>query len=143
MKDKWRGVLVAMVALFTLVNQTSCGLVGNDLSLENRTWILDKYVIDGDLRTFQWFSKITAEFSPGENVVRGSGGCNRYGGNYEVTSGGGLKIDRIISTDLGCFGPIQDQEKDFFSLLGNATGFQIQGRTLTITLSNGELVFHS
>ena len=129
--------------LLATINLAACGLTGGDLSLENRIWVLDKYAIDGDLRTFQWFAKITAEFSPGENMVRGSGGCNRYGGKYETTDSGGLTINDIISTDIGCFGPIQEQEKDFFSLLGNATGFQIQGRTLTITCSNGELVFHS
>ncbi|WP_165802765.1 META domain-containing protein [Dehalogenimonas alkenigignens] len=143
MKVGWRQALGAVVTIFMLVNVAACGLAGGDLSLENRTWTLAKYVIDGDLRTFQWFAKITAEFSPGEDIVRGSGGCNRYGGEYETTGSGRLIIDNIVATDLGCLGPRQGQEKDFFNLLGKAVGFQIKGRTLTITCSNGELIFYS
>jgi len=79
---------------------------------------------------------VTAAFADGR--VSGSGGCNSYGGAYEVNSDK-LQIKEIVSTLMACAdSEAMDQEAAFFSALGNAQKFRLTGGLLQILTSDGK-----
>lgn len=54
--------------------------------------------------------------------VGGNGGCNTYGGDFEVTPEG-IDISQVLSTMMACDG--LEQEQAFFAALEAATDFAI------------------
>jgi heat shock protein HslJ len=60
----------------------------------------------------------------GSGRVFGSGSCNRYSGNAEL-SGETLSFSAIGSTMMACPEAIMAQERRFFDALGAVTGFEI------------------
>jgi heat shock protein HslJ len=102
--------------------------------LEGTTWLLDK-TIPG--------SEITAEFAGGQ--VAGTAGCNAYNGTYRSTRAVGrntLEIGPLATTRMMCDGPIMDQEGLYLAALDSATGYTIEGFTLSITYPGGSLLFY-
>ena len=74
----------------------------------------------------------------GRLPVSGSGGCNSYGGAYEV-DGGRLQVKQIISTLMACADTsVMDQEAAFLSALGNAQSFKLTSGELQIMTSDGK-----
>lgn len=136
------GFASAVFLVFGTMGLTGCGgtSIGVDVPLENTVWILDSYVYNGQSHSVLWNTRITAYFSAPEHVVRGSGGCNTYSGDYELTTDN-LSIRNVISTLIGCPASIEKQEESYLDLIGKASIFKIDGSTLTITCSNGELGF--
>lgn len=68
----------------------------------------------------------------------GSGGCNSYGGAYEI-NGDQLSLHDINSTLIACIdGKITQQEQRYFEALQSTKTFEIKGNRLTITYDSGK-----
>lgn len=67
-----------------------------------------------------------------DGKLGGRSGCNVYGGNYAIEKGR-LKVTDIISTMMACAEPSMQFERDFHSVLGGATSFNLRKGRLTIT----------
>ncbi|MCS7071604.1 MAG: META domain-containing protein, partial [Anaerolinea sp.] len=61
--------------------------------------------------------------------VSGSGGCNRYGGSYDV-NGDAIRFSGLFSTMMAC--PYLDVEQAFFAALGSAAAFELRDDSLII-----------
>ena len=70
-------------------------------------------------------------------TIRGSDGCNSYGGPYSTTYGGGFHINGLESTSMGCSGPVTDLETAYTDALGKASFYQVNGDSLTLKDARG------
>jgi arginine/lysine/histidine transporter system substrate-binding protein len=88
-------------------------------------------------------TEITAIFGDSANLS-GSAGCNTYTTGYQV-SGNSLSVGLINTTQSICAEPlgVMDQESLYITVLGSATGFEIQGRQLSIRSARGQLVYEN
>lgn len=66
-------------------------------------------------------------FRPNEGRVIGSGGCNKFSGNYEV-SDHRLHISGVISTKMACIGV--DYEDDYLRMLESSEHFFVSDDSL-------------
>ncbi|MBN2501814.1 MAG: META domain-containing protein [Anaerolineales bacterium] len=83
-------------------------------------------------------STITARFEDGQ--VRGSAGCNSYGGSYQV-KGNNIEIGDIAWTAMACLEPegVMDQETTVLGFLQAAQTFSFDAEDrLLIFRSDGE-----
>jgi heat shock protein HslJ len=68
----------------------------------------------------------------------GFGGCNSYGGAYEIT-GNQLSFHDINSTLKACVDEqVMQQEQGYFEALKSAGTFEVEGNYLTIAFNNGQ-----
>jgi putative lipoprotein len=78
----------------------------------------------------------TLEFQPGGEVI-GEGGCNSFGGQYQV-AGSSVIFSDITSTLIACEDQaLMDQETQYFFALETASSFELSGDTLIITFNGG------
>jgi heat shock protein HslJ len=88
-------------------------------------------------------SEMTAAFS--SNEIQGNASCNHYFGDYKA-SRDQISITGLGWTEMACQDPegIMEQEQTLMGLLSKAAEFNLQGNTLQIRTSTGEvLVFES
>jgi putative lipoprotein len=85
-------------------------------------------------------STVSIEFKAGQ--LGGSGGCNSYGGSYEV-DGDQIQVQELVSTLMACADqPVTDQESVYLQYLGDARRFELTDGQLQLFRSDGEaLVF--
>jgi heat shock protein HslJ len=69
-------------------------------------------------------------FKTDQNQVNGNGGCNGFGGQYELKAPNRIKIDRLVSTQMAC--PALDIENQFTKALTEADNYYVNGDTLVI-----------
>lgn len=69
-------------------------------------------------------------FKTDQNQVNGNGGCNGFGGQYELKAPNGIKIDRLVSTQMAC--PALDIENQFTKALTEADNYYVNGDTLIL-----------
>jgi heat shock protein HslJ len=65
-----------------------------------------------------------------DSTVKGHGGCNGFGGNYEWKAPNRIKFDKIVSTMMAC--EQLQTENSFFETLRNADNYYIIGDTLIL-----------
>ena len=83
---------------------------------------------------------ITIKFEA-DGRIGGSGGCNSYGGTYEL-DGQSLKLGQIQSTLMACAdAAVTQQESVYLAALGSATTLQRSGDELTMGYDGGQLRF--
>jgi heat shock protein HslJ len=114
-------------------------------SAENRLagtkWTLVSFGTPGAESPLVEGSTITIEFKE-DGQVGGSGGCNSYGGEYQV-KGNMLLLNNISSTLMACADErVTQQEQQFFAALGSAGEFELSGDQLRIFYDNGQGVLH-
>ena len=81
----------------------------------------------------------TLQFQP-EDHVGGNGGCNGYGGAYEL-NGSALKFTEVMSTLMACADDaLTTQEGAYFQALNNVAGYTLSGDTLTLQDASGATV---
>jgi len=113
---------------------------GDELSLENTSWILKSYgpsdsptlVLEGTEVTIQ-FHKDTGEFN-------GTAGCNNYFGGYEVDDETITVTSPIGNTEMYCEGKM-DQEQAYLGILQAMESYSINDDSLTITCGDNVLNF--
>lgn len=87
-------------------------------------------------------STVTLEFRA-DNQVVGQGGCNGFGGMYQIASDGEIAFSQLVSTLMACMDEaVTLQEQEYFSALQDATGFTLDGDQLTIDYGDDQqLIF--
>lgn len=137
---KWYEVigLVFMLAL-TVFAGVSCAKANQDIS--GVTWVLKSYGDPAGLTPVIADKETTALFDKQNMRVSGNGGVNGYGGEYKV-NGNNLTVTGIISTLMASTNEaLNMQENAFFKIMQSAKTFTIDGTQLTITGTEGTLVF--
>ena len=71
--------------------------------------------------------------------MRGSAGCNSYGGSYQI-DGDRIFVGEMVSTEMACLDPegLMEQESYLLEFLGDAQTFQVDEEQLQIFRSDGE-----
>lgn len=72
--------------------------------------------------------------------VRGSGGCNTYGGGYSI-DGDSFETGGLAVTEIGCPEPVVEPESRYIEALESVDTAALDGKTLTLTGPDTELVF--
>jgi putative lipoprotein len=74
----------------------------------------------------------------GTHRAAGSGGCNQFGGGYEL-NGDRLKLDKLVSTMMACMEGMET-ERAFMNALGQVNGWRLTGKQLELTDAGGKVV---
>ena len=135
-----------MLALGILASLTACcpipGTPVTTTQIEDITWKLASY---GDRTSPQNIiagTEVTVLFRSADGTTQGTGGCNGYGGSYEI-SGTRLTISELISTKMYCTSPagVSEQETSYLEILQAADSFQVSGGKLQINSGDRVLVY--
>lgn len=62
--------------------------------------------------------------------VTGNGGCNGFGGNYELLPGNRIRFSQILSTMMAC--PNLNDEKELFEVLQTVDNYSYSNDTMTL-----------
>lgn len=129
----------ASLLLFFVACGAADGSSGNT-PLEGILWrLVDFGPVDAPVAALADVS-VTVKFDAG-NTVGGSGGCNSYGGNYQL-NGQSLSVSQVVSTMMACENTdVMQQESRYLAALGSATGLHVAGTELTIDYAGGKLHF--
>lgn len=65
-----------------------------------------------------------------DSTVKGHGGCNGFGGNYELKAGDRIKFSKLVSTMMACDNT--ETENAFFKVLENADNYNLMNDTLVL-----------
>jgi heat shock protein HslJ len=134
--------IIGVIVIFSLTvfSGISCAKASDADKLEGVTWVLKSYGDPNSLKAAVPDRETTLKFDKETKRVGGNGGVNSYGGDYKV-DGDKLTVSNIVSTKIAGPEPVQSQENAFFRILQSAQSFKINGQELTITGTEGVLVF--
>jgi heat shock protein HslJ len=127
----------AVVALAGILILSLAACQGADSAsgdpLDGTSWVLMTYRKTRPISG----TTITATFEDGQ--VRGSAGCNSYGGSYQV-SDDTITVGQVAITEMACLEPegAMDQELVFVEFLTDAQTFRLADGQLQILRSDGE-----
>ena len=120
------------------------GAAGGETGLENTQWTLVSFGEPGAETPLAAGSEaITLLLAAGQ--AGGFGGCNAYGGSYQV-DGPSISFSDITRTEMACADTeVTDQEQRYFQALETASEYVVEGDQLRITYDdgNGVLIFES
>jgi heat shock protein HslJ len=117
------------------------GPSSDENSLANTQWTLVSFGIADAENPIVEGSAITLEFKA-DGQAGGSGGCNSYGGAYQV-QGNTLSFSQINSTLMACADEkMMQQEQQYFQALESAGQFELTDDHLTISYNNGQAVLN-
>lgn len=132
----WAAVMSAALTLGGCVGaQSSEDYQGVDEPLENTYW---KLVALDEQPTPVMEGKREAHIvlHTQDSRVAGSTGCNRLMGEYHHDEQE-LGFGRLATTRMACPGEVATLERDFLATLNDVSGWQIEGKTLTLTDEQG------
>jgi heat shock protein HslJ len=134
-----RLALIALAASIALLLAAACNGNGGGGKLTGTAWTLT--TIDGngalpDATPWLRFDDDTK--------VTGHTGCNSFGGKWKA-SGSDLTFDELVSTLIGCPGPVGDRESAFTTALRDTRSYTLEGGVLTLRTAGGDdrLAFRS
>lgn len=139
LKSRLYPVLLMLTMIFLLVAGCTSAPRANDL--EDKTWILESYGEQENLKPVIEGTRITATFDSAEGQVSGSAGCNSYFGGYQINDK--LSIPVLASTEMYCLDPegVMEQESEYLKMLQTAGSYRIQDGKLQIDCGNQILVY--
>ncbi|HEX5810063.1 MAG TPA: META domain-containing protein [Anaerolineales bacterium] len=114
---------------------------GLPTGLENTHWSLVSFGAPGAEQPLVEGSTITLMLAGGQ--AGGSGGCNSYGGTYQV-DGNSITFSEITRTEMACLEEgVTEQEQRYFEALETASEYRVEGDQLHITYDggNGLMIF--
>jgi heat shock protein HslJ len=77
-----------------------------------------------------------------DGQLSGSGGCNSYGGGYEIDNNT-LSVAQIASTLMACADEqLMQQEIDYLAALQTGMQFAVNGDQLTLSSPDGQVVLN-
>jgi heat shock protein HslJ len=105
--------------------------------LAGTSWVLESYGTPGAETPVVGETPLTLEFANDGNVG-GNGGCNSFGGPYQV-EGNELTFGELISTLVACADSAQmEQEVRYLDALATVSAFQLEGDSLVISYNEGQ-----
>jgi putative lipoprotein len=118
------------------------------VGLEDTTWVLASYGEPQYLRSVLPNTEITIEFLSADGSVKGTAGCNSYGGGYNVDRDKLTFPGPLVSTEMACAEPTMTQEMEYLEALQAARTYEIESNQLQITsgdkvVLNFELAGHA
>ncbi len=137
------GLLVALFVYPIGVSQDRTTVSQQSIQLAAVEWSLKSLVNDGQTVPLLDAFKITIQFDEVEEMASGSGGCNSFFGEYEITIdseisefedgvevqveiGGSFVLNNMAHTEIGCVEPGRlEQEGEFFASLREVTRFEV------------------
>ena len=107
------------------------------MPLQNTYWKLTHL---GDAPVTGDFSRAEPHLTLNTDTHRaaGSGGCNQFGGGYEL-SGARLKLEQVVSTMMACMKGMKT-EQAFLRALEQVSGWRIAGKQLELTDAGGKVL---
>lgn len=75
-----------------------------------------------------------------DDGARGSGGCNTYGGGVSV-DGNTIETGGFAVTEIGCPDDVAEPEARYLEAMEDVDTVSVQGKTMTLTGPDAELVF--
>jgi heat shock protein HslJ len=141
-----RTLIVVLVALVLTACARFAPGAGGSLSPEpsaaapdlGGAWVLrqgsgpdGEIVVPGDYR-------ITLSFT-GDEI--GGQACNHYGGRYELSADGTLRLGAMSTTEMACAEPMMTVEAGYHAALGKVRAVARDGDVLTLSGEGTELVF--
>ncbi len=139
---KMRPLYTFLLLLISLLIWNACTIKNQAVSedpLDKTSWELFAFRKSSPIEG----TNFTARFEAGE--VNGNGGCNQYGGRYEI-EGNRITISELYSTEMACLEPdgLMEQEAYLLEFFGSAQTYSIEADRLSIFRSDGEaLTFDS
>jgi len=131
-------IVLIGVMVFTILACSSTP--GPAAKLEGVTWALKSYGEPGN-PTLAIINKTRLVFNKEKMQINGNGGVNGYGGDYKI-NGDKITFSNIIHTEMASTNQaLNAQENSFFKILNSAASFKLSGDQLTITGTEGVLVF--
>jgi heat shock protein HslJ len=123
---------LAGIAILALVACQEADSAARD-PLDGTSWVLMAYRKTRPISG----TTITATFEDGQ--VRGSAGCNSYGGSYQI-SGGTISVGAVAITEMACLEPegVMEQELLFVEFLTDAQTFRLADGQLQTFRPDGE-----
>lgn len=133
---KLRPLYTFLLLIVSLLIWNSCAIKNQAVSedpLDGTSWELFAFRKSSPIEG----TKFTARFEAGE--IRGNGGCNQYGGRYEI-EGNRLTISELYSTEMACLEPegLMEQETYLLEFFGSAQTYSIDAGRLSIFRPDGE-----
>jgi len=113
-------------------------------NLTQTTWTLTRLMVAGHEQPLVPGHAPTLHFDPFNGQIygiRGTGGCNGYGGTYAL-AGNTLSVTTLSYTQMACLaggGSLDQQESAYFQALLRVTGYHLDGNTLTLTSADGSV----
>jgi heat shock protein HslJ len=132
---------IGLIGLMALTLLACSSPSGDTVKLEGITWVLKSYGDAANPTQAITGHEPTLTFDKEKMNISGNSGVNSYGGDYTV-DGNKLTCSKMMQTLMASTDPaLNSQETAFMKILGSVTSFKIESRQLTITSSNGILVF--
>jgi heat shock protein HslJ len=131
---------LAVILGLTIFSGVSCAKA-NSQELSGVTWVLKSYGDPQNPGLTITGHEPTLMFDKEKKNVNGNGGVNGYGGDYTI-KGNNLTISGVIHTLIASTDESLNRlENAFFNILGSAQSYKTDGKQLTITGTQGILVF--
>jgi heat shock protein HslJ len=116
----------------------ACGAQSGPPSLEGTQWSLVSFGPAGAETPLVEESTITLTAADGQ--VEGSGGCNSYGGEYQV-QGNEITFENVTSTLLACSDElVTQQEQQYFQALNAVRTYELGADRLNLYGADGQLL---
>jgi heat shock protein HslJ len=132
---------IIMIGLVVLAPLSCVSPSGDAVKLEGVTWVLQSYGDAANPAETITGHEPTLTFDKEKMKISGNNGVNAYGGDYAV-DGTSLSINQMMQTLMASANPaLNSQETAFMKILSSATSFNIKNNQLTLTGSEGTLVF--
>ena len=133
--SKLKGLFWIMILSVFLIGGCANFFLVNKVELKNTSWRLVSFGTEIPLAG----SEMTANFS--SNEIQGNASCNHYFGDYKITRDK-ITITGLGWTEMACLEPegIMEQEQSLMGLLSKAAEFTLQGNTLQIKTSAGDIL---
>jgi heat shock protein HslJ len=110
--------------------------------LENIFWNLVSFGPNGTEKPLVQGSRVTLLLADGK--AGGFGGCNAYGGTYQITGNNQISFSQMTSTLMACAdNNVTQQEQQYLQALSSASRYEVNGNSLRITYPQGVLVFEA
>lgn len=132
-------IALITIGFLTLVGFNVAGADTTGPNPEGVTWVLNSYGDEGNLIQALPDKEVTLTFNE-DKSLGGNSGVNLYGGEYMI-DGTKIAIGNLMSTEMAGPEPLMNQESTFLKILQSAESFDMEGQTLTITGTEGVLVF--
>lgn len=133
--------IASMAVILFAVALSAIGVSAQNDPLVGTEWTLVSWGDPADPTPVIDGTTVTLNFGP-DGAIGGSGGCNTYGGSYEV-SDDTITFSNVFSTLRACLEQgIGDQENAFFGALQAATTYELSDGRLIVSYGEGQqLVF--
>jgi heat shock protein HslJ len=121
----------------TTLPTATTGVPNRGTDLTNTDWTLVSFTEAGTETPVLPGSDLSLSFHE-NGEVDGSGGCNSFGGQYQV-QGNNISFQQLIHTEMACTTQdVNEQEQTYLAALQSSVRFEQSGDTLKIWYGNGQ-----